>query len=535
LAFVRNEDHAAFKKVALAVFRATLAAQHGRGVDRKGAYEAVVRSARTESRSAEYARRAAGFAVRTAIDKDAYVSARHAAIDDGAFAGHAALVAVDEAAYTFACAAVDDAARAAAFAAQAAADIWGALQQDCLLYEREPGSILRSHLWADESGWFHQALTEWNRLLSGFPDEWGVLIEWYDQVRVDATHDPFLNPQLDVLANKPPEFWGDGNGNSRTPDIVMADIAEILRGDGENQLDESLLVQSPDAEQFTTSIPIERALDPARPVVVNDQSYRHRALCERAHKILDDCISADGTVPQSLVVTRRQASMYLDELGETLRDVHMLGVRTEGRTLLAILAADDRIRTLPEVDQDFERALLPIQVAESLRDISELHREFLENDERGREIVNLPDDPAPSPDQMQKNAAVREALSVARDAPEIISEDAVLVLTQRVDQADAASLEDHRSVGRPFSDMHGAFENAGKAIAEGMVKELEAQGAIVRSKGKLLRNGVLTGVAAAAGTAVFNLGYALLSKLAEALGSDALAKLARFLFEILSK
>ena len=71
-------------------------------------------------------------------------------------------------------------------------------------------------------------LRQFNQMLKNLGGDWPLLWVWYEQVLQDATIDPFPNKALDAIANEDPEFWGDGDDNPRTPDIVMADIADRL-------------------------------------------------------------------------------------------------------------------------------------------------------------------------------------------------------------------------------------------------------------------------------------------------------------------
>ncbi|MEM5516719.1 hypothetical protein WNY37_07140 [Henriciella sp. AS95] len=185
-------------------------------------------------------------AATVAIANAASANAANAAADAAADAADAAAAAAANAANAADAAA--NAAAAAAHAANAAAypfrkALWEAIDLDWRAYETSgpidlngrayetsgPFELLASPLWPyGLSAELVKTINKFRSMLLEFGSAWPLWGRWYDHILKDASVDPFPNKKLDKVANKPTEFWDDGDNNPRSPDEVMADIAEIL-------------------------------------------------------------------------------------------------------------------------------------------------------------------------------------------------------------------------------------------------------------------------------------------------------------------
>lgn len=196
----RIRNAALLEHLALAYFRATLTAQHSPAAD-VGAH----------------------------ADASAYADRAYAAA-----AAYAAANAAFDAAYANPAAATHAAAAAAA-ATSAIADslykehFWLNVEIDCRNL-RAGSDILACPLWESEPGWFEAESEELFHRLRALDDNWSVLALWFKQIQIDATIDPFTIQNLNGAAIGNNIFWGDDD--DRTPNNVMADIAERLGWSG---------------------------------------------------------------------------------------------------------------------------------------------------------------------------------------------------------------------------------------------------------------------------------------------------------------
>ena len=198
---------------------------------------------------------------------DAVYAASDAVSDEGDSAGDAAYAAITgyaaaDAAYAAAAAAyaaiasdaASDASSSVAYAAYATAHkvrLWLSVEADCQTLVLERGSLWSMTLWplpelatAQQTG---QAL---RRDLQEMGELWPLLADWYDQILQNAAVDPFPIKALDDLTNESSEFWGDGDNNPRTPDVVMADIAERLGWfPSAEQADQDVLLEEPASQR----------------------------------------------------------------------------------------------------------------------------------------------------------------------------------------------------------------------------------------------------------------------------------------------
>ena len=108
--------------------------------------------------------------------------------------------------------------------------IWLEIERDAqALVDGAGDGVLASPLWPDGvPRAFREDIRKFSESLKALGPHWEVIRVWYEQVLKDATVDPFPNKVLDAIANEESDFWGDGDDNPRTPDTVMADIAERL-------------------------------------------------------------------------------------------------------------------------------------------------------------------------------------------------------------------------------------------------------------------------------------------------------------------
>ena len=126
--------------------------------------------------------------------------------------------------------------------------------------------------------------TVFDKRLSALDPDWGLISTWYRQILSNGAIDPFPVNALNDIAAESLDFWGGGDDNPRTHDIIIAEIAERV-GWGTNTVPE----QSTSAPQFTKNLPIDAAPDPSIPIDVDDQVYRHGKLKRDAQAFETEC------------------------------------------------------------------------------------------------------------------------------------------------------------------------------------------------------------------------------------------------------
>ncbi len=203
-----------FVRSTYAVFRASLSSQYGSSSSAYSAAKFASSVANAVSAGADAAAsavQASGFSALASANS--YANATAPAVVDAA---------------TFGILNAGDSAIAASANTSTGNDIWRAFRKDFLLCAEEKSSLLKNPLWVEEPGWFRLSVADWTRRLADLSPEWGLVIHWYKQVCVDATQDPFRSPKLKAIGNESSSFWGAEKNSSRTPQVVMIQIAERL-------------------------------------------------------------------------------------------------------------------------------------------------------------------------------------------------------------------------------------------------------------------------------------------------------------------
>lgn len=133
-----------------------------------------------------------------------------------------------------------DAVDAAAYAGPI--DVWSQVTIDCnTVIAGGYDALRRQPIPTHKSTFFGLLRDNFDIILESKPESWSLLKVWYDEAIKGATIDPFPIKALREIADQKPEFWGDGDDNPRTPDMVMDDIAARLGWSLDNRSSEDSL------------------------------------------------------------------------------------------------------------------------------------------------------------------------------------------------------------------------------------------------------------------------------------------------------
>ena len=503
---------------------------------------------------------------------DAYAAAANAAVNavnaaNAAYAAYAANAAAN-AAYTAANVAnaaatsAANAAEAAYYAAAALKAFWRSVKADCRLLSSESGNGLETGdikrlsaapLWfernEENTSILQPALpsiedseldigiyiTAFKDHLEALGPDWLTIWDWYRCI-LQGERAP---TEFAKIANETPEFWGDGDDNPRTPDGVMSDIAERIRGvrtiDVDAQ-DVRILDFTPKNSAYDPAfrpvVPISRRLEAPAPIVVTDQAYFHRATLERLSTLQSMCASGNQAVVSRL---SKRLVAFQRELGPDSDGIYIKGVFTERRSLKRLVDAQFEIKDMSEVERDWQAPLWPVEVRTVAQDLCEIVQDLLDNDEQTKTLEQAPDDGALSEEDTKLPAAAR---ALEQDLLEDVAEDLVdesvpSVIENYIDQADDAvrtTKPGEAPLDRPIGGLRGVLLNLGNAIAEATLSALETAGTVTKKGGRWV-------VAAAAsgyiGNTTIPWAIARLSTLRDALATQAWDDVIAFLSNIL--
>lgn len=210
LPLVQFCDRQNLELVVLTSFRAAIVSQFGGPTVGLVSADIAKSVAKTVARNADDTR---SKTVANAVNSLAYAAASSAYSEILAYAANAIQAAVTT---------------ASVFANDS--EVWTAINRDCISLIENRNDLNSHLLWQRRKrpSWFVEGSRGFKKALSEMGRNWTLIDKWYDQVLEDASIDPFPQNTLHEIANASPEFWGDGDDNPRTPDDVMADIAERL-------------------------------------------------------------------------------------------------------------------------------------------------------------------------------------------------------------------------------------------------------------------------------------------------------------------
>ena len=440
-------------RLTLSMFRATLAAQRGH-------------SAVSAAADAVSAADAAVFASASAADAAVFASAAASAASAASAAAYAA--------YASASAASASADAASAVHPGGSNDSWVQVSLDGTLIQKSGSEQLqKSLLWQEQPSWFISRHAKFKLILLEQGGSWPLLETWYDQIVQNASIDPFPIQALDEIANESPEFWGDGDDNPRTPDIVMNDIAKRLGWSAEPKISEDSRFEP----SFIPSEPIAPDRDKPQPLIPRDHDYYHKAAQKRLDR-LKNAIEEEGPSGEQVLSTLTETIPDIDDaLGSTPLDSFMTALVAEDRTLSGLLTTQDEIAALPEHQREFEAPLWPKHVKEVAQDLHNILLDLIENDKKAREIVDAPGDGEITPESEDFVRRARKAIEQLAENTELFAPETLDLLYRYLAHAEAAVRKGGRVIGRPILGLRGLLGNLANALARGTKWAWEKGGA----------------------------------------------------------
>ncbi len=446
-----------FRLLTLVTFRATLISQlwHSAADAASGAsaavdtavdtaVDAVALTARSSpgsgSASAAAACYAAGYAASTATD--------------GYYASAAADFAADAVSYT------------SGVPSSHASDFWNQTRYDAkFLIELKDGDIRATPVWKDQEapGWWLTAEEVFSKRLNTLSENWGLVYQWYSNALRNATIDPFPIKALNDIANESPEFWGDGDDNPRTPDDVIADIAQRLGW----PLEPTVSEDSSTEPSFVPKDPIKPDRDGPVPLVPRDHDYFHSAAQKRTEQLEQEIANEGASGEQALRLLRLTLPDLQSALGANSADSFMTALAGETDTLKGLIKTQDEIAMVPEKDRDFEDPLWPKHIKGLAEDLHQKLHHLLENDKRVSALLDQPEDGVPTEADVDFVNKAREAIRGFAESTDLFAPETIELLDRYLERAENAIRAGAKATGRPISFLRGVLGNLANAIARG--------------------------------------------------------------------
>lgn len=527
----------------LAAFRATLIAEQGDRVQVAWAADAAEAARSAHSLLADHSLHAIAIAVNTAARPSLAMEAGSAV--RAAFAAFA---------------------HAAGYAADAEITFWSAIQEDCrvlledglvvltdddgqtvlldddgetvltddvgetltnddgvALTTGRPVSVSTRPLWPDGQPTCveksHHQLIDGLGKVGG--QEWLLWTDWYTGVLTGNRGGAFNDAMHSIIANQPPEFWGDGKNqnsepaywgkavdNPRTPDDVVADIAR-LTGWPESVRDEveaPVLVadddefdttripdQDPAGPQLSETLPITPERDGGAPIEIRDRDYYHRSMTMQAEALLETCMRSDGSVYQSCTRIHMHTNMFAWALGETPGDIYSTALENEAAILQEVLDLDEKLKAAEASGDIVEGDILRGDTASGLRALLGTYEKRRENERVDPSETDQTHVPPENADKL-----IRESFGL----PQIMREaegafDPGLIDHYDAAQEDAAREQRLGRLGRGARYLQHAVTNLAIATVRAVAGALVTAGRLVWKGGVVVLGATAANVAAA--------------------------------------
>ena len=333
---------------------------------------------------------------------------------------------------------------------------WDSIESDCdFLKDYSAAKLIKHSLWDNEPSIAVASYKNFNAQL-GEKTPWSLIPHWYQQLRSDATVDPFPNKALDEIANEDSVFWGDGEDDPDY-DTIIANIAERLGWKPSG----AEIIDSPYDPAFVGYEPVHLDREGPQPIVVRDHTYLHSAALTRLDKLEDLCASDDGG-GQAVQGLANLLPYIRSQLGAGPNEFYLKGVVTEHRSLQKLIETQLAVSEMTESQREWEAPLWPVHTRNEAIDASEVIQDLINNDEQAKLLAKAPEDDPISDEDRQVNEEARALLrQLHGNVDEGRVDESVPSTFDRaiagVDEANRSTKTGEKPGGRPVGHLRGTM------------------------------------------------------------------------------